>query len=205
MVGTVMSRFRLGGTAHLWSRGGSGTFMRRGDVTFNTHKWFGLLSATAAFFVLTAVSGSATLAASPTPTATSTPTYSGLLLYNVVTSPVTVPAGATVNSLATVSGTDPLALAYGVHTVATVFVRAAANDTTCLIKLAGGAVFGTPITVRANTTVSITFCDTSPGFPGQQRYVGISIQAGAGGPLTVLPPTSLRIEAVASEPGNNAY
>jgi hypothetical protein len=77
--------------------------------------------------------------------------------------------------------------------------------TTCMVKLAGGAVWGTAITVPANSTVSIPFEDTSPGFPGEQYNIAIMIQAGSGGSLKILPGTSLTIEGIASQPGNNAY
>jgi hypothetical protein len=155
-----------------------------------------------------ALSGPPAFAASsptPTPAATPAPTYSGLLLYNAVSSPITVAAGATAHSVASVTGKSPAGAAYGVIARATVFVQGGATDTTCLVKLAGGAVWGTPITVPAHTTVSIPFEDTSPGFPGEQYNLGIAIQAGAGGGLTILPPTSLTIESVASQPNNNAY
>ena len=135
----------------------------------------------------------------------STPTYAGLLLHNKVTTPIKVAAGATVNMIAPINGTDPMAAAYGAHIVATVFVQGGPTGTTCTVKVAGGAVSSPALTVPANATVSIVLCDTSPGTPGEPHNVGLTIQAGKGGPLTIVAPTSLTLEVVASKPGNNAY
>jgi hypothetical protein len=144
-------------------------------------------------------------ASSPTPSATATPTYVGVLFHNVLTSPITVAAGKTVGGINQITGNSPRAAQYGVTARAVVYVQAGNNETTCLVKLAGGAVWGTPITVPANSTVSIPFEDTSPGFPGESYNVAILIQAGTGGSLTVLPGSTLILEGVASQPGNNAY
>ncbi|HEV3112913.1 MAG TPA: hypothetical protein VGY99_20695 [Candidatus Binataceae bacterium] len=155
---------------------------------------------------LSLVPAPAALAAStPTPSATPSPTYSGVLFFKAVSSPITVAAGQSLHGIAPVSGTSPNAAQYGVTARAIVYAQAGSTDTTCMVKLAGGAVWGTAITVPANSTVSIPFEDTSPGFPGEQYNIAIMIQAGSGGSLKILPGTSLTIEGIASQPGNNAY
>lgn len=80
-------------------------------------------------------------------------------------------------------------------------------DTTCVVELSDGAVYGTPVTIAAkfNNTVNIPFEDTGPGFPGQVCAPAVTIQAGNGGPITILPGSTISLEAIASEPGNNAY
>jgi hypothetical protein len=138
-------------------------------------------------------------------TTAATTTYAGIMFHKCVNSPITVGAGQTVRGIAPISGTAPQTSAYGVTARAVVFVQAGSTETTCLIKLAGGAVWGTPITIPANTTVSIPFEDTSPGLPGESYNIAIAIQAGSGGSLTVLPGSSLTIEGIASKPSNNAY
>jgi hypothetical protein len=155
---------------------------------------------------LSMLSAPAALAATtPTSSATPSPTYSGISFYKGVSSPITVAAGTTLHGIAPVTGISPNAAQYGVTARAIVYARAGNTDTTCMVKLAGGAVWGTAITVPANSTVSIPFEDTSPGFPGEQYNVDIVIQAGSGGPLTILPGTTLTLEGIASQPGNNAY
>src|SRR5262249_53350601 len=125
--------------------------------------------------------------------------------HDVVMSPITVGAGQTLHGIAPVSGTSPNAAEYGVTARAVVYAQGGNTDTTCLIKLAGGGAWGTPITIPAHTIVSIPFQDTSPGYPGETYNVDIVIQAGSGGPVTILPGTSLNLEGIASQPGNNAY
>jgi hypothetical protein len=141
----------------------------------------------------------------PASLAATSPTYSGIAFYRGVSSPITVAAGQTLHGIAPVSGTSPNAAEYGVTARAIVYAEAGNSETTCMVKLAGGAVWGTAITVPANSTVSIPFEDTSPGFPGEQYNVDIVIQAGSGGALKILPGTSLTLEGIASKPGNNAY
>jgi hypothetical protein len=142
----------------------------------------------------------------PTPTPTPTPaTYAGLVLHCRVTNPVTIRAGATYHDICNAQGKLPNAAQYGVVARAVVYVQGGATDTTCLVELSDGAVYGTPVTVPANTTVSIPFEDTGPGYPGQQQIVAITVQAGEGGPVTVLPGTTITLEAIASQPGNNSY
>jgi hypothetical protein len=150
--------------------------------------------------------------ATPTPTATATPTttptpatYAGLVLHCRLTTPVTIQAGATYHNLCRAQGTLPNAAEYGVVGRAIVYVQGGAQDTTCLVELSDGAVYGTPISVPANSTVTIPFEDTGPGFPSQQQIVAITIKAGAAGPITILPGTTATLEGVASQPGNNAY
>lgn len=146
-----------------------------------------------------------TLSAPASFASTATPTYYGVLFHNVVTSPITVSAGKTLHGIAPVSGTSPNAPAYGVTARAVVYAQGGNTDTTCMVKLAGGAVWGTAITVPAHSTVSIPFEDTSPGYPGENYGVDIVVQAGNGGSLTILPGTSLILEGVPSQPNNNAY
>jgi hypothetical protein len=143
-----------------------------------------------------------------TPVRTPTPmptTFAGLVLHCRILVPFTIPAGATFHNLCHVQGTLPNAAQYGVVGRAIVYAKGGATDTTCLVELSDGAAFGTPVTVPAHTTVSIPFEDSGPGFPLQKQIVAITIQAGTGGPLTILPNTSVTLEAVASKPGNNAY
>jgi hypothetical protein len=144
----------------------------------------------------------------PTPVQTPTPmptTYAGMALHCRVTTPFTIPAGATFHGICQSYGTLPDGLQYGVVVRAVVYAQAGATETTCLVELADGAVYGTPVTVPANATVNIPFEDTGPGSAGQMRTPALTIQAGTGGPLTILPGTTLTLEAIASQPGNNAY
>ena len=145
-----------------------------------------------------------TPSASPTPTATPA-TYAGLVLHCRITTPFIIQAGKTYHNICHTQGTLPGAAQYGVVARAVVYAQGGATATTCLVELSDGAVFGTPVSVPANATVSIPFEDTGPGSPGQQQIVAITIQAGTGGPVTILPGTTVTLEAVASQPGNNAY
>lgn len=205
MYATIKNYFRLRRSNILRNCEASGALKSQTLAgTLPTLKVFASVSLPLVVFLLAALSVPAALAAT-TPTPTASPTYSGLLLYNTVSSPIKVAAGATAHGVAPVRGKAPLAAAYGVIARAIVFVQGGPTDTTCLVKLAGGAVSATPITLPANTTISIPFCDTSPGFPGESYNLAMAIQAGTGGSLTILPPTSLTIEAIASKPNNNAY
>ena len=150
----------------------------------------------------------ATSTPTPTPTQIPTPTpttYAGLVLHCRLTTAVTIQPGHTYHNLCRAAGTLPNAAQYGVVARAIVYAQGGAQDTTCLVELSDGAVYGTPISVPSNSTVTIPFEDTGPGFPSQQQIVAITIQAGAGGPVTILPGTTATLEAVASQPGNNAY
>jgi len=88
-------------------------------------------------------------ATTPTSSATSSPTYSGISFYKGVSSPITVAAGTTLHGIAPVSGTAPNAAQYGVTARAIVYAQAGNTDTTCMVKLAGGAVWGTFATNHA--------------------------------------------------------
>jgi hypothetical protein len=167
------------------------------------------LSLSIAILLFGAMAASRALAAptaTPTPNPTPSPTtYAGMVLHCRVGTSFTIPAGKTFHGICQSYGTLPGAAQYGVVVRAVVYAQAGATDTTCLVELADGAVYGTPISVPANTTVNIPFEDTGPGYPLQSRYPAITIQAGTSGPLTILAGTTVTLEAIASQPGNNAY
>lgn len=184
------------------------TFMEMPEVTTGRRTVFALAIAMALMGAVAVSPAGAVATPTPTrsPTATPTPaTYAGLVLHCEVITPFTIKAGATYHNICPAKGTLPGATQYGVVARAVVYVQGGATDTTCLVELSDGAVHGTAVSVPAHSTVSIPFEDTGPGFPGQQQIVAITIQAGAGGGLTVLPGTTATLEGVASQPGNNAY
>jgi hypothetical protein len=136
-----------------------------------------------------------------------TANFTGLVLHNSLTSPVSVAAGAQVHSLAYAAGTIPTdGTSYSAINRAIVFVSTGAAPTTCTIGLSDGAMKSAAVSVPANTTIAITVEDTGGDAPaGLPETTGFVVYAGAGGGLTVLPGSSATKTVYATQAGNNHY
>jgi hypothetical protein len=126
----------------------------------------------------------------------------GWVLHAKLAHPLNVPAGARLGRILESTGQIPTdafpTLSIIVRGI--IYCTAGSSATTCQLGLAGGAVMSPPITVPADSTISVYIEDTGSEQPGARlNLTGMVVIAGFGGPVTIQPGSTFTATIIPTE------